>query len=1437
MVAAFRGAGDEVQTDHIGLLELVLVQRGIERIAVFIGTQNGHLAVDGEHPAGPGAVGLVAGGEGIAVRVRDAGDVAGHAAVGIAAPGEHIQQGVRRGAAVTGGAGVGAAGQARKRAEAIAVDVDGHGDGLEIGILNALRADYGDGGGDGLLIELGELRVGGIALELLVVLGVLGVGQNAVDGDAGVVLGLGQQQVLVGDDGAVAGAEAAVLLRVVPAGDVVGLDADGVVGIHVADKLIAVAVRDDLDERAHVAGDAVAVAVCLADALPVDVLGADLRHEGRRRVQLVLCQGLDGQGDVLAREHGHGVVVLALAAGTGENLHRHGDGLGALAGQRAVGHHARDVRRGRIGGDDHAVVARAEQDGRVLAVEVLIIVAVGDGIELPRGRELDVGGDARGVDGRAILRIVQTVFGQRGLEQGLIVELAGRGVALDVDGVDPADREILAAVIGQRQRQGHGGILLRERHRGLVGGEIGGGDVADGDDGRVAGAPRGGRPQLKIVALVIVDAARVHTGLQGILGQAGEIVRALHRLGDGDAVGHGAQGGHGLRLIEADDEVAPGALPGIGLAVGTLTAQDDGGADIALGGGRGAVRVPLILDRTVGGDAHIGPAVGDGLLHRHGDVRDPGGGQLGADHGQGIFVCAVGGGVVAGDGGVSGAELLLGRGLLGGLLLRPDGVEVKRLVVRVAVPVVIVPRAVDGGAVGVGDGGAGAAGAPARELIALAGEGALRQRGVLPEGDNLIGHRAGGGALVAVLDVELDDVLVVAPLGDQRHLVAGEHGILGDGLAEGAVGVLDVPALQRLVGGEIGAAGIGQTAEHLVGRHGLVRDGVLVAVAVEVDGDALRPVGIHDKAVFGIGGGELIGQADFIAALSRVEPAVKDVARPDGIGHLTELGAAALGDDIVVVAADDTGAGDILRPLVVELQRDIHGQASPRGIERDGLALLAGEVCDGLFVLIGAVGGAGIGSPAAEAVARAGEGVLRQRDLLVIGRGDALHRAGALVRAEGDGIGDGRPLRRAGHITRDDRLRGQLRIAAEPAAEGIAALGGGGGQTAADGAALRDENLRGAAVVVKRDGIGVRPHRIQVEIRFKRDGGTVLIQDLAAGRSGPAHEDLAVTGEGVGRQGALAAVDLLLDGIVRAVVGVERDEQRRPGGEIPQIDAVVVLVGAAVLLIDNLQHVAALCVDLQRLPALVAALAVYERGAPERDGTLVVAGLGGDLVLEGHVDIAREGELQRAAGAALARVAGYEDVLTVKRRDLPLVRAAGGAGLGFRDDRQTLKIALERRRGKGRHGDETQRHDEDEQHGENALFHVFFPFVQISRQPAGRCFCAQKSLRRRSGAGSHIRRQRTGSVRRPGVGRRPTGRSAYLTYPAQPGITVTHSRGISPHSARPSDRADRPIHMLFYAGQTLPAEIVCDNRSIAQVSFYCKGGRCICARAANAPGR
>ena len=40
-------------------------------------------------------------------------------------------------------------------------------------------------------------------------------------------------------------------------------------------------------------------------------------------------------------------------------------------------------------------------------------------------------------------------------------------------------------------------------------------------------------------------------------------------------------------------------------------------------------------------------------------------------------------------------------------------------------------------------------------------------------------------------------------------------------------------------------------------------------------------------------------------------------------------------------------------------------------------------------------------------------------------------------------------------------------------------------------------------------------------------------------------------------------------------------------------------------------------------------------------------------------------------------------------------------------------------------------------------------------------------------------------------------RLAYLTYPAQAGITVTHSRGISPHSAVGA-ASDRTIPIFFY---------------------------------------
>ena len=1280
VIARLRGARHIVEADDIILLHLILVQRGVGDISAGIGAQDGHLAVDGEHPAGPGAEGLVAGGQGDAIGISDAGDVPRRTGVGVPVLGQHAQQSVRRGAAVAAAARVGAAGQIGKRpAEAAALHVDGDGDGLDVGIVDPLRADDLHADGDGLLIEPGELCVGGIAPELLPVLGVLRIAQHAVDGNFCVVLGLGQQQGLVCHNGAVAGPEAPVLLSIVPAIDVVGLDAHGVVVRHIADELIAVAVRHDLDEGAHVAGDAVPIRVGLADTLPVDLLGAHLLHESRRRVQLRLSQGLDGQGDIPAGQHRHGRIVLALAAGAGQDLHRHRHGPGRLPGQRAVGHHPRHIGGGGIGGDYHAVIAGGQQDRRVLAVEFLLIIAVGDGIELPCGRELDVADHIGIVDGRAVPRIFELVLGKRGLQQLLIVQLTDSSAALDVDGVDLADLQILAAVVGQGQRQCHGGVLLGQRHRSRVGRVIGIRHLCDGDHAGVAGGPRRRGPQLHAGVVVVVHAARVHAGLQGIAGQAGERIGAADLGGQGDAVRHRLQGGTGLGLVQADDEIAAVALLGIRLAVGALIAQDHGGPQEGVGGGGTAIGVPLVPDGAVGVNARV--AAGGRRLHGHSNILDACGVQLGTDHGQSVGIRAVNGLVVAGDGGVCGVQLLIGRSLLGGLALGPHGVQRVELVVLAAVaPVVLLPCAVDDRLVRMGNGGAVAAGGPARKVVALADIRALRQLYVLSEGGGLIGHGAGNAALIAGFDVVLDDVLIVAPLGDERHLVAGEHGVLGDSLAEGAVRVLDVPALQRLVGG-VGALSeqIGQAAVYLVRRHGLVRQRALVAVAVEVDDDALDPVGVHVEAVLSIGSRELIGRTDRAAALRRVVPAVKDIAVTLGIRDGIESGRTGIGEDIVVVAAHSAGTGDVLRTRIVQVQSHSHRQGLPRGVECDGGALGAGQVLHRIALGVAALGRGGGLAPAVEAVPRAGKGVPGQRHLPVVGGGDALDGAGALrTAAECDGVGDGRPLGGVGTIAGDDRFRRQLRLAVEPAVEGVALPAGIGGDAAADGAVPGRHHRGRSAVVVKGNGIGVRPHGVQVQARLGGDALTVLIQHLAVRRGGPARKDLILAGKGIGLQRGLAAVDLLLGGILRAVVGVERHHQRLTGGEIPQVHAVVKPVAAAVLRVDYRQHLTALGVQLQRLPVLVAALAVDQLVAAQRDGTLVVVFLGGDLVLKGQMGVAGEGQLQRAGAGALALVAGHENRVAAQRRDLPLLGAAGTARLRLRDDRQTLEIAVQR---------------------------------------------------------------------------------------------------------------------------------------------------------------
>ncbi|CDB27309.1 unknown [Oscillibacter sp. CAG:241] len=1327
------GAGHIVQTDHIVLLHIVAVQSGIDGLAVFI-AQNGHLPVDGEQPPGPAAEALVAGGQGHAVGIGDAGNIIAAALIAILVLAQQRKQHVCRSAVVGPGAAIAGPGQIlERRLYTAAFHVQCHVEGQETGIL-AVPSGNGDSGGDGLLIEPGKLRIGGVIPELFVILGVFRVGQDAVNGDAGVVLGLGHQQGLVGHHGAVAGAEAAVLLGRVPAGDIVGLDAAHVVVVHVPDEPVAVAVGDDLDEGLHIAGDIAAVRVGVADALPVHVLGAHLLHKGKGGGQIALLHGLDGEDDVLAGQHRHRAVIPAGAAGAVQNLHRDGDGPGSLAGQRLIRQHPGHIDHGGIGGHHHILIAGAQQNGGILAVEILVIVPGCIGAEISGGGELDIRGDAAGVDGRAVAGIGQAGLPQGSLQQGLIIHGPGAVGALKEDGIDLGNGQVLPAVVHQLQGQRDGGVIPGHGDGGLVGGKDGGVGLRNRQDGPVAGGPGGGGPQLLAAAVIVVHGALVHAGLQGILGQAGQVGGALHRLRRGDAVRHGVQSGHGLLLVQRNVEQALVTVLGIG---GVLVCQHKGGAHGA-GGGRGrALLIPLILDGAVGSDAHIVPAAVGGLLHGDGDVRDAGCRQLGPDHGQSVGIGAVLGVIGAGDGFLGGGQLFLGLLLLGRLVLRPDGIEVIRLAVLAAVvPIVaLLKGAVDDGAVQVLHLVAVGALSPAGELIALPAEAAAGQGHILAEGRGLIGHGAGGGALVGILDVVLNDVLIVAPLGDQGHLVASEHGVLGNGLAEGAVLVFHIPAVQGLVVRIVALAEIGQAGIDLVRGDGLVRQRLLVAVAVEVDGDALGPVGVHMEAVFGVLRCELIGQGDLAAALCRIVPAVEDIAGALGVLHGAELYPAVGVQDIVIVAAHHAGAGDVLRAVIVQVQGHLHRQAAPHGVQGDGLVLPVGQVLHRPPVGITGRGGAVVLAPAQEAVSRVGEGALGQGQLLVIGSRHGVHLPLAAVGGESNGIGDGRPPGLIGHVPGDDGLRRQLRLAAEPAAEGIALLGGICGQTAANGRVLgHQDGCIDVLAVFQGHGIGVGPHGVQVQSLVQGDGRAVLILHGSVGGGGPAGKDLAGAGEGVGHQGPLAAEDLLGGGVLRAVVGVEGYHQGLTGGEAPQIDAVVIFVAAAVLLVFHGELVALFGVHLQALPVLFTALAVDENRAAQLDGALVVLGLGGDLVRKGQVAVLRKGQGQGAGGIALSGAAGKQDLLAILGADLP----GRGAGARVRSHRQPVKIlgdGFARREGVDR--DQAQDYDQRQQHGENSFLHNFFPFLKFcfSRQS----FPSRSKKRARTAAAVRVR--------------------------------------------------------------------------------------------------
>ena len=486
MVTGLGGAVHIIEVDAVICLKKVFPKRGIG-----LGVQHGHAAVDGEHPAGVGAVRRIAAAKTAASGVGHSGHIAAAALVGVAAGGQCRLQRVPSGLVGIALAGVGGGRQVGEvRREGAAGNIDSDGDILNGRILNASGADDGDDRAHWLLVELLELRIGRIRAELLIVLAVLDVGENAVDLDVRVVPRLGDKQRLVRDHGRNARTETAVLLGIVPAVDVVHLHARPLRLCRRADELVAIAVRNDLHEGPEIAGDEAVVRIGLPDTLPVDILGADLPHEGCGCVDVALAHCRNGDGDILAGEYLHIRIVLAGAAGAGKDLDGQRDLCVCLAGQGTV-----DPCAGGIGIErlhDRFIIA-GDEDGGVLSVKVRTIVGGKNLAHIRGGGEVDVGDDSVYVDRVASRGNIERAeglllaAGQPKLQSLLIVD--GLLCALDLDGVGEVDLQIVAAAVGQRSGKRYVRIRFRTADLHGVGCEELGIVIADADDRGIRGLP------------------------------------------------------------------------------------------------------------------------------------------------------------------------------------------------------------------------------------------------------------------------------------------------------------------------------------------------------------------------------------------------------------------------------------------------------------------------------------------------------------------------------------------------------------------------------------------------------------------------------------------------------------------------------------------------------------------------------------------------------------------------------------------------------------------------------------------------------------------------------------------------------------------------------------------------------------------------------------
>ena len=203
----------------------------------------------------------------------------------------------------------------------------------------------------------------------------------------------------------------------------------------------------------QIGGDVVLIGVSVADAVPV--IHLDPFHQRDFRVDLGLRERLYGHLDLLGRKHAHGgkIVSRLRAVRTVEDLHRQGDGLCRLAGQRTVDPNTRAVRRGRR--FDHAGIAAGDDHRRVLAVD----------LQVARGRELNVVAD--GVYAVFIRRQLLTrdkvseARGGKGVVQlGLIIH-TGTGAAENRTRKLTGDRHAVHAVAFYRCSQNNSGVLCR----------------------------------------------------------------------------------------------------------------------------------------------------------------------------------------------------------------------------------------------------------------------------------------------------------------------------------------------------------------------------------------------------------------------------------------------------------------------------------------------------------------------------------------------------------------------------------------------------------------------------------------------------------------------------------------------------------------------------------------------------------------------------------------------------------------------------------------------------------------------------------------------------------------------------------------------------------------------------------------------------------------